>query len=373
MLHEATEQQRHLGDSLQRYLRREHDFARRRRLANEGVGDPELWRGLRELGLPGLLVPEQHGGLQAPLADLLHALQVLGPALVLEPVLGSCLLATDLLASCGGEVAAHWLQRLAQGAIASIAVFEPAAGFAIEQPRCQAHAEAGGWLLDGDKTLLLQPARAEVLLVAARCPDAQLAWFAVPAQAVGVRLRGYALLDGQPAADLQLRQVRLAQPARLPGDALAAARRLRDLWLAGLCAGAVGVLQACLDASVEYLRTRHQFGAPLATQQVLRHRASAMWIEVEQARSLAWLAARRFDTLRPDERAELLAAAKARVGSACRQVGQQSVQLHGGIGLTDELPLSHWFKHLTLVDQWLGHAALQVQRYAELAGEEDLR
>lgn len=362
----ATEMQRMLEDALARLAQREYDFERRRRASSPGDFDAARWRLLCDIGLAALLVPQAHGGLEAPVADALHALRVLGPSLVPEPVLASCVLATRLLARAGGEAAAHWLPRLAEGGVGTIAAFEPGADFELMPRGSQARLESGQWVLDGDKTLVAQAVGAELLLVSARLPDGDGAWFAVPAPSPGISLRGYALLDGQRAADVRLRDVRVARAARLDGDAAQATAELRDLWLAAVCADAVGVMQAALDATVAYLNTRVQFGQPLAAQQALRHRATSMWLELEQARSLAWLAGERFDLEPPPRRARLLAATKARVGQACREVAQQAVQLHGGIGLSDELQLSHWFKRLTLADLWLGDDRTQLRRYAAM-------
>lgn len=360
---EATEQQRMLGDSLLRFTQREYGFEQRRRALREGGFDPARWQSLCELGLPALLVPREHGGLQAPLADALHALECLGPALVLEPVLGSCVLATRLLARAGGPASAQWLARLAEGAVAAVALFEPGTGFDHGAPGCSARAEAGGWVLDGAKSLVLQGEHAQLLLIWARCEDGSPGWFAVPATAPGLELRAYGLLDGQRAADVRLRGVRVEAAARLHGDARQLAEELRDLWLAAICSDAVGVMQAGLDATVAHLNTRVQFGRPLAAQQVLRHAAAGMWMELEQARSMAWLAARQLETAAPAQRARLLAAVKSRVGRACREVSQGTVQLHGGIGLSDELPLSHGFKRLSLAELWLGDSRQQLMRY----------
>lgn len=362
-----TEQQVQLGRTLERLIEREYPFEQRRRSLPEGGFSRRRWQLLCDIGLPALLVPESHGGLQAPLGDVLYAMQCLGPAMPPEPVLASCVLAPWLLARAGGDAAAQWLPRLAEGAVGSVAMFEPGSGFDHARLRCRARRDAGHWVLDGAKALVPQGEDAELLLVWARDEHDAPAWFALPADTPGIGLRGYALLDGQRAAELSLHDVRVAQQARLPGDAAQLADELRDLWLAALCSDAVGVLQATLDATVEYLGTRQQFGQPLARLQALQHRASAMWIDVEQARSMAWLAAARFESEPAPRRAALLAAAKARVGRACRDVAQQAVQLHGGIGLSDELRVSHWFKRLSLLELWLGDSRAQLQRYIDLS------
>ena len=361
-----TEQQLQLGRTLQRLLEREYAFEQRGQSLREGGFSRRRWELLRDIGLPALLVPEAHGGLQAPLGDALYAMQALAPAMPLEPVLASCLLTPWLLARAGGDAAAQWLPRLAEGLIGSVAMFEPGSGFEHARARCRARRDGTQWVLDGAKALVPQGEHAELLLVWARDEQDAPAWFALPADTPGVGLRGYGLLDGQRAAELTLHEVRVPQQARLPGDAAQLAEELRDLWLAALCSDAVGVLQATLDATVEYLGTRRQFGQPLARLQALQHRAGGMWIEVEQARSMAWLAAARFESEPAPRRTALLAAAKSRVGRACREVAQQAVQLHGGMGLSDELRVSHWFKHLSLLDLWLGDSRAQLQRYIDL-------
>lgn len=365
---QPTDEQGQLTDALRRFIQRDYGFEQRRALAAGKGFSPQAWATLAELGITALLVPEAHGGLNASLQDGLHALQTLAPALPLEPVLTSSLLATRLLAASEGSAAAQtWLPRMAAGqAIATPAVFEPGDGFDAERPRTTATRHAEGWRLDGAKTLVLQAQFAEVLLVSARADDAAVAWFAVPTSSRGVSLRPYALLDAQRAADVKLDGVQLAADARIDpaGRGMAMGEDLRALWLAALCAEGVGLLQATLDATVAYLNTRQQFGQPIGRFQVLQHRAVDMWMEVEQARSMALLAAEVCAHGDAMHRARMLAAAKARVGQACRFVSQQAVQLHGGMGMTDEMQVSHWFKRLTTIELWLGDSDTQLQHVA---------
>ncbi|MHB1667731.1 acyl-CoA dehydrogenase family protein [Thiomonas sp.] len=365
---QPTDEQGQLADALRRFIQRDYGFEQRRALAAGKGFSPQAWATLAELGITALLVPEAHGGLNASLQDGLHALQTLAPALPLEPVLTSSLLATRLLAASEGSAAAQtWLPRMAAGqAIATPAVFEPGDGFDAERPRTTATRHAEGWRLDGAKTLVLQAQFAEVLLVSARADDAAVAWFAVPTSSRGVSLRPYALLDAQRAADVKLDGVQLAADARIDpaGRGMAMGEDLRALWLAALCAEGVGLLQATLDATVAYLNTRQQFGQPIGRFQVLQHRAVDMWMEVEQARSMALLAAEVCAHDDAMHRARMLAAAKSRVGQACRFVSQQAVQLHGGMGMTDEMQVSHWFKRLTTIELWLGDSDTQLQHVA---------
>ncbi len=365
---QPTDEQCQLADALRRFMQRDYGFAQRRASASADGFSPQAWATLAELGITALLVPDAHGGLNASVQDGLHALQTLAPALPLEPVLASALLATQLLAASEGSAATQtWLPRLAVGqAIATPAVFEPGAGFDIERPGTASSRHADGWRLDGAKTLVLQAPCADVLLVSAHTDDATIAWFAVPARSRGVSLQPYALLDAQRAADVKLDGVQLAADARIdpPGQGAAMAEDMRALWLAALCAEGVGLLQATLDATVTYLNTRQQFGQPIGRFQVLQHRAVDMWMEVEQARSMALLAAEMCTHGDAPQRSRVLAAAKARVGQGCRVVSQQAVQLHGGMGMTDEMQVSHWFKRLTTIELWLGDSDAQLQLVA---------
>ena len=364
----ATEQQSQLADALERFMQRDYSFEQRRALAAGAGFSPQSWALLAELGITALLVPETFGGLGASVQDGLHALQTLAPALPLEPVVASSLLATHLLSGCSETAAARaWLPRMAEGrAIATPAHFEAEQGFATEQPQTQARHDGDGWLLHGAKSLVLQAQFADVLLVSATADDGQMAWFAVEPGSSGVHLRAYPLLDGQRAANVAFDGVRLPAAARIdrPGQGAALYGAMHDVWLAALCAEAVGILQATLDATVTYLNTRQQFGQPIGRFQVLQHRAVRMWMELEQARSMALLAADVCTQGDAVQRTRLLAAAKARVGQACSYVSQQAVQLHGGMGMTDEMQVSHWFKRLTVIELWLHDSDSHLQRYA---------
>ncbi|WP_031404441.1 acyl-CoA dehydrogenase family protein [Thiomonas sp. FB-Cd] len=364
---QATDEQRQLADALQRFIQRDYPFEQRRALSAGSGFSAHAWGLLAQLGITALLVPETHGGLGASAQDGLHAVQVLAPALPLEPVVASSLLATHLLGMAAGPVAHQWLPRMAEGkAIATPAHFEVETGFATEQPHTRADRTGLGYALSGAKTLVLQAPFADVLLVSARTPDDTVAWFAVERDRAGVSVQDYPLLDGQRAADVQFDAVQLPPEARLGHAGQGAAMRdgLRDLWLAALCAEAVGLLQATLDATVAYLNTRQQFGQPIGRFQALQHRAVDMWMEVEQARSMALLAAGLASHQDVGVRAQVLTASKARVGQACRFVSQQAVQLHGGMGMTDEMQVSHWFKRLTTIELWLGDSDAQLQRFA---------
>ncbi len=365
---QPTEEQSQMAQALRRWIERTQPAPGGRLRGSDPGARADAWAALSSLGLPALLVPQALGGLGASRQDALQALEALAPALLPEPVASSCVLATLLLVlGVDGTATRGWLREMALGrCMATPAVFEPAADFDLDHPQTRAVRDAGGWRIDGEKTRVLQAPSADLLLVSARVEDGGLGWFGVPADSAGLELRPCTLFDGQAAADLSLRAVPLDAQARIdaPGSGTRMAAELRATWLAALCAEAVGLLQAVVDATVRYLNTREQFGAPIGRLQALQHRAADLWMELEQARSMAWLAADACAGAQSRPTQALLAAAKARVGQACRRVSQESIQLHGGMGMTDELPVSHWFRRLTTIELWLGDSDAHLQQVA---------
>jgi hypothetical protein len=219
----------------------------------------------------------------------------------------------------------------------------------------------------------MHAAAADTLLISARTAgeagDARgVTLFRVPGSAPGLTLDAYATIDGQRAADVYLKGVEVPAAGRLSaeGSALAVIEAALDIGLAALCAEAVGVMQALIDATVTYVQNRQQFGVPIGRFQALQHRIADMLIHLEQARSMSYLAALRCTDENVTERRRALSAAKAVIGQASRFVGQQAVQLHGGMGMTDELAVSHWFKRLTAAELMFGDSDAHLQRYAAL-------
>lgn len=375
---EFTEEQRQLEQAVGDFLAREFPFERLKALKRSGAArDEALWRGLVELGVPALLVPAQAGGLGYGPLETLALMRAVGPHLLLEPVFASAILATSVLRELAGEPPVdRLLAALASGdEIATLAHFEPASRFDLEAVSACAEPHEGGWRLEGRKSLVLQGALADVLLVSARVPATTpagpIALFLVPRSTPGVVLRDYPLVDGQHAADVTLEGVRLEAAARIgaPERALPAIEAGVDAGLAALGAEAVAIMQSLLDATLEYLRTRQQFGQPIGRFQALRHRVADMLMHLEQARSMSYLAAMRCQLPDRTERRRALSAAKALIGEASRFVGQQTIQLHGGMGMTDELAVSHGFKRLTAIDLWLGDSDTHLERYTALMRE----
>jgi len=375
-----TAEQQQLADTVQRFLAREYAFEARRRILRSPEGwSREIWGRLAELGLLSLQVPEEHGGLAPAPVETLLTMTAFGKALFLEPYLSSAILATALVRAQGTAAQRQaLLPALAAGErLAVPAHGEAGARYDLCRVATAAARQGDGWRLRGRKAVVLHAPAADLLLVTARtaggpAEEAGLSLFQVPREAAGVRLLPYRTIDGMCAADVEL-------DAALPADALlgaegtafAALSAAWDLGVAALCAEAVGVLQATLDATLEYTKTRRQFGVPIAKFQALQHRMADMLIHVEQARSMSYLAALQDGQGQARERQRALSAAKVVVGQACRFVGQQAVQLHGGMGVTDELPVSHGFKRLLAIELSLGDTEHHLEQFiaAGAAGE----
>ncbi|HXC20003.1 MAG TPA: acyl-CoA dehydrogenase [Steroidobacteraceae bacterium] len=373
---EFSDEQRQLHDSVERYLAEQYSFDKFRAInASQAGWDKAAWAGLAELGVLALNVPAAQGGLGFGPLETLAMMGPCGRSLLLEPLLSSAVIATAALRAYAADAQAQGLlTRMAGGqAIAVLAHFEKDSRFETQWVSTRAVRSEAGYRLDGHKAVVMHAAAADTLLISARTAgdagDAVgVTLFRVPRDAPGLTLDSYATIDGQRAADVYLKGVEVPAAGRLSaeGAALAAIEAALDIGLAALCAEAVGVMQALLDATVTYVQNRQQFGVPIGRFQALQHRIADMLIHLEQARSMSYLAALRCADENVSERRRALSAAKAVIGQACRFVGQQAVQLHGGMGMTDELIVSHWFKRLTAAELMFGDSDAHLQRYAAL-------
>jgi alkylation response protein AidB-like acyl-CoA dehydrogenase len=373
---EFSEEQQQLHESIDRYLTQQYGFEKFRAIkASEAGWDKAMWSGLAELGVLAINVPVEQGGLGFGPLETLAMMGPCGRSLVLEPVLSSAVIGTATLKAFGADpAAADLLGKLASGEnIAVLAHFESDSRFDAQWVSARAARSGEGYILDGHKAVVMHAPAADVLLVSARTSgqpqDATgISLFRVPRTAPGVRLDAYTTVDGTRAADVYLKGVTLPAANRLGGEGatLPAIEAALDLGLAALCAEAVGVMQALVDATVQYVQSRQQFGQPIGRFQALQHRIADMVIHLEQARSMSYLAALRAADGDATERRKALSAAKTVVGQAARYIGQQAVQLHGGMGMTDELIVSHWFKRLTAADLMFGDSDAHLQRYAAL-------
>jgi alkylation response protein AidB-like acyl-CoA dehydrogenase len=363
-------EQQQLGDMVQRFFAGQYAFEARRKILHSREGwSREIWTKLAELGLLSLQVPEEHGGMGPAVVETLITATAAGAAMLLEPWLSSAVAATVLLRELASpQQRGEMLVPMAAGErIAVPAHSELPARHDLQYVATSARRAGAGWQLTGHKPLVLHAPAADLLLVSARTSGAArdadgISLYAVPRDGRGVALSPYRILDGSCAADVELTDA----PGTLigaEGTAFAAIARAFDLALAARCAEAVGALQAILDKTVEYTKTRQQFGVPIARFQALQHRMADMLIHVEQARSMSYLAAVRAAEPPSRERRRALSAAKVLVGNACRFVGQQAVQLHGGMGVTDEMAVSHLFRRLTTLEMALGDTAHHLEQF----------
>lgn len=358
-----TEEQRMLADSLRRLVDQAWTFPQRRLRQSAGVLDPQAWGALAELGVLGLNISQDFGGFGEVPASLLPVHVELGRGLVSEPVIPSAVMGAALVDACGDAARARWLPAIAAGeAIVSVAYQEPGRRYDTDPQDCRAAETADGWQLDGAKHLVWHGAAASAWLVSARCADGRPLLLAVPADTAGVRMTDTPTLDGARCARLDL------DGAVVPPDALLAQGEAAEHALAqalqwgtaALCAHAAGAMERLLEITVEYLKTRKQFGQPLASFQALQHRLAEMLVAKELALSMAYVAVAALTEPDAAQRRRMVASAKLEAARAGRLVGQMAVQLHGGMGMTDELEVGDYFKRLTVVDQLLGDTAEQL-------------
>jgi hypothetical protein len=376
---EFSEEQQQLHETVGRYLGDQYTFEKFRAINASAAGwDKAVWAGLGELGVLALNVPAAQGGLGFGPLEILSVMGLCGKSLLLEPFLSSAVVATALLSACADDTAAaDLLTRMAAGgAIAVLAHYEPESRFESQWVASRARKSGDIYTLEGHKAVVMHAGAADTLLVSARVSgeagDADgVSLFRVSRDAPGLKMDVYPTIDGQRAADVYLKGVEVPIGNRLgpDGGALPMIQAALDIGLAALCAEAVGIMQALVDATVTYVQSRQQFGVPIGRFQALQHRIADMLIHLEQARSMSYLAALRCMDANVPERRRALSAAKAVVGQSARFVSQQAVQLHGGMGMTDELIVSHWFKRLTAAELMFGDSDTHLQRYAALTRE----
>ena len=366
-----SDDQQQLADSVRKLLANQYSFEQRRAIVDSasGVSD-HLWAVFAELGLTALTLPEADGGFGGGAVDLMGVMEAFGEALVDEPLLDNVGLAGRLLARAGTTTQkAAVLPGLVDGTHKmAFANHEPGQRYELMPVLTTATPSGDGWTLQGDKCVVVGAPSATWLIVSARTGDGASLFMLDPATP-GVTLNPSRTVDGLRVADIQLRNVQLGPDALLgaAGGAMPFIEEAVDFATALLCADAVGAMQSANDATLEYLKTRKQFGVPIGSFQVLQHRMVEMVIHTEQARSMAIVAASKVDTSSDSrERARAVSAAKVKIADAARVVSQESVQLHGGMGMTEELKISHTFRRLTMAAQRFGDADHHLERYASL-------
>ena len=375
-----SDEQQQLADSVRKYLANEYDFEKRKAILHSASGTSDaVWAAFAEMGLTAIALPEADGGFGGGAVDLMAVMEACGEALVVEPLADNVGLAGRLVARAGSAAQrGALLPGLIDGSLRlAFAGSEPGGRYGLAPVGTTARAVGEGWVLDGDKCVVIGAPSASRLIVSARTGDQAgeaggVSLFIVDPQAAGVTLNPSRTVDGLRTADVKFSGVALGADALLGGagalgSALPHIEEAVDFATALQCADAIGAMKSANDATLDYMKQRKQFGVPIASFQVLQHRMVEMYICTEQARSMAILAASKVDTATdPVERARAVSAAKVKIADAARQVSQESVQLHGGMGMSEELKVSHTFRRLTMIAQRFGDADHHLERLAAL-------
>lgn len=372
-----NDEQELLRSGLTRFLATRYDLEKSRAAAKTGLGwQPEIWRAFaEELGILGAALPEENGGIGGGPVEMMLIAEALGHALVVEPYVDTAVVAAGLLLRAGGGTATALLEEIVAGtATVSLAATEPTSGEFWQDVTTSATRDGDSWVLRGQKIVSASTPLASHVLVTARTSgeraDADgISLFLVElgSAATDITLHHYRTVDDRRASDIALDGLRLPTTALLgaEGGAWPSIALARDEGAAAICAEAVGGMRKVLADTVEYCKQRQQFGQSIGSFQVLQHRMVDMYMEVEQSAAAVLLAVLKLDS---DDvtRARAVSAAKATVGRAAQFVGQQAVQLHGGMGMTEELAIGHYFKRLTALQFEFGSTDHHVTRYARL-------
>lgn len=375
---EHTEDRRMLADTLNRYIAEQYGFETRNRIAHSAEGySPQQWAQFAELGAIGALFSEADGGYGGAGFDIAVVFEALGRGLVVEPLLGSAVLAGSAISHAGTAQQKACLDKLIDGStIAALAHGEADSLYSLTQVSTTARRTDNGWELNGAKAVVPQGEAATLFVVSARTAggvdDAQgLSLFLVPADASGLAVRGQTAVDGGRVATVTLDHVTVPADALLgtEGAALTTLEHAMGRGVLALCAESLGAMDVARQATLEYLQTRKQFGVPIGSFQALQHRMADVLLEIEQARSAVINAAAAVDGDDRLAREKALSAAKFTIGRVGTLVAEEAIQLHGGIGMTWELPLSHYAKRLVMIDHQLGDEDFHLARYIALGQE----
>ncbi|MEX0603802.1 MAG: acyl-CoA dehydrogenase [Marinobacter sp.] len=363
---DLTEEQQMLNDSLRRFVANEYGFEKRQNIIRSGAGtDKTTWATFADMGLLGFTFPEEYDGLGGNAIDTMVVMENFGRGLVVEPYLATVVLAGGLIRDAGNDSQkADILPALASGErLLALAHSEPGARYQLNQVQTTARKDGNDFLISGQKTAVIHGGQANQLIVSARTSggvndESGLSLFLVDSGANGVKIDDFATHDGHRTAEISFSNAAVNAENLIGSldEAFPTIEKAIDLGIAALCAEAVGAMEAMNAATLEYIKTRKQFGVPIGKFQVLQHRMADMFIQTEQARTMAILAASEADSDDRASRREATSMAKTLVGQAARFVGQEGVQLHGGMGVTDEMFAAHLFKRLTLINLLFGDA-----------------
>lgn len=370
-----SDEQRLLRESAERFVTESYDADHRRKMVNDPLGfSPLVWKQFAELGWLALPIAEEFGGLGGSAVETGILMEAFGRGLVSEPYVATVVLGVALIGRCGSTAQKEAsLPKIAAGSLKlAFAHSERTARFDLAKVATSANKTAQGWRLAGSKIAVLDGHAADEIIVSAHIhdhqrPSGRIGLFLLPATTPGLTISDYLRLGGGRACNIELSDVHLPQDALLGDghDALPAIEWAVDRAMAALGAEAVGIMQTLLETTLEYTKIRKQFGRPLSANQVIRHRLADMAMQVDESRSMALRAALKADAP-PVERARAASGAKAKIGKCARFIGEQSIQLHGGMGVTEELEVGAYFKRLVAFDTLFGGSAHHYSRHAQL-------
>ena len=368
-----------LRDSVERFVRQSYPFNERRNFVDENKSFlQENWQKFSKLGWLGLNLPEEFGGNGGSAVDTMVVAEALGPGLILEPFLETVVIGSKLIQLGYNEkLKSELLSNLVGGRlILTFAFAEPQSRYSLSDVQLSAKPNEDQFVLNGKKAVVRHASSADKIIVSARTAGGRrdkrgITLFLVDRNNPGLSRRDYRLQDDVPASELIFDNVFLSRTAMI-GDldcALPLVELVVDHGIAMVCAEAVGIMSALYTATLQYVKTREQFGQPIGKFQVIKHRMVDMLMACEEARSMAYMATLKLDESDPNVRKRAASAAKVCIGKAARFVGQQSIQLHGGIGMTDELVVGHYFKRLTMIDILFGDVDFHLRRYSACASD----
>ena len=371
-----TDEQSMLRDTVASYLADHYDFDTRKAAIKSVSGwRPEVWKAFaEELGILGAAFPEDLGGLGGGAIDNMVVLEEFGKALVIEPYIGTVVIGGGFLKHAAPAGAEEVIGKIIGGEVTmAFAYAEPRGRYNLANLVTTARKDGAGWVLNGHKAVVVGAPWATHLVVTARTGGAQrdaggVSVFLVDKTAGGVVTRDYPTVDGRRASEVFFENVSLPAEALIgeEGGALPLVEQVVDEAIAAQCAEACGVLRKLHEGTLEYTKQRKQFGQPIAGFQVLQHRMVDMFIQLEQAISMTYMAHIKLGEPAA-ERAKSLSAAKVQIGRACRFVGQNAIQLHGGMGMTDEMAIGHYFKRATMIEGEFGSVDHHLKRYETLS------
>ncbi|MDF2365696.1 acyl-CoA dehydrogenase family protein [Sneathiella sp.] len=374
---ELSDEQNMLKDSVERFVKDNYSAEARAKLAETELGfSQDHWKKMAELGWLGLPFSEEVGGFGGTAIETAIMMESMGSGLVLEPFLSTVILGGGLVSEAGSsaQIEAIIPEVIEGNMMLAFAYAEPQSRFDLNDVETTATKSGDGYVLNGHKAVVYHGTTADKIIVSARTggnsrDENGISLFIVDNNSSGVTRRDYRTIDGQRAADIKFEDVTVGADALLgeEGGAFPVIEKVVDQAIAALCAEAVGAMQAANNITNEYMKERKQFGTPIGKFQVLQHRMVDMYMEAEQSKSMSDMLAMKLGLDDETERRKAVAAAKAQVGQAAKFVGQQSIQLHGGMGMTDEYSIGHYFKRLTTLEMLFGNTDYHFKKYAALA------